>query len=343
MEATETNKSASDHLNPGDAYLMEQAAKIDAKRASETTASTTSTEGNESETTNDSESTTTTNETDTSNTSEETTTTETSEFNEAEVAEKLGIKDPEKTEVAPSQQNEEFETFKSKAQQLDKILSNKEIKALWDAAENGESPFEVLRKLQGEDYSKLSTTELSDEDKEIEKEKFNGMLISQQKEVVSKIRQGLDTKRSTSLEQHNSTNVERQAIIQANAQKAMQRVNELKELKVYNNLELTPERWSKIQERLDILQPNENNEYDVDRAFRHIVLDLFEKDVIMANVRKATVQGKVEILKSVTRPDAEVVTPTTMAAIVNDSDEKEKASAKWREDQASQYEVSFKK
>lgn len=261
------------------------------------------------------------------------------DFDEAKTMETLGLTPnviENKPAETPASASEELEKYKQAAAKLDMILSNKQLKAIIEANENGETPFDVLRKIQGEDYSKLSAKELfeldltkqglSEDAKELDRVKFDGMLTTQQNQIANQIRQNLEAERNAGLEQYKSENqvdpkvVEAQnKLLEANYQKAHARISELKEQKKYMNLELTTDRWGKIHDVLMQLRPNENLDYDVDRAFKHAVWELYSNEIILANVRIATTKGREEALLNMTRPslgnqNTNTPPPTTQSA-----------------------------
>ena len=223
---------------------------------------------------------------------------------------------------------EEVVDYKALYEAQQQLLNDIEIKAVVEAKKAGKNLFGFVDEVRGNDPSKLATTDLfeiklnqynlTDEQKEVEREKFAEKSPLEQQESVFSIKQQLIQEQNSRLGQFASENAQRNAEIQAYQQQQQAvAVNtlttKLAEItgKEYLGLNITPERAAKVADYvLTNATPNADGTYDIDNAIKLAMFMNFDKDIVKANVDKVRSQTVKEVHKEITRPSVQATTST---------------------------------
>lgn len=214
-------------------------------------------------------------------------------------------------------------------------LSDPQVVAVIEARKSGKSVTDLMKEINAEDPSKLTTKDLYEkhldsygltpEEKEIELDKFDGMSPLEKAQQIQPIKERLTGEFNKKLEQFiNPIKQERESASQAiekNVAEGHQKLESLLAQDEFMGLELTAERKQKLKTYIENnCFPDKNGKYDVDQTFKAGIVENFGADIVKVAKQKAETKAKVEVMAEITRPSKEI-TSTSAATLASQDDD----------------------
>lgn len=249
-------------------------------------------------------------------------------------------------QVATTQAEEDYKT---KYEELQYLLQDQQISAVIEARKAGKDLFGFVEEMKGVDVDKMSSSQLfelklsqytlTDEQKDLERERFEFKSPMEQQESVLPIKEQLINEQNSRLGQFASTNSHKQAELQAQEQREAQiAINTLSTKmaeitgKEYLGLNITPERADKITETvISYTKRNDDGTFDIDGSIKLAMFMNYDKEIVKANVDKVRSQTVNEIHNEITRPSVESTTSSTTSAKTAQQEQDEAYAAEMAE------------